>query len=214
MTRTLVSAIAAGTPPDDGMRFGIVASINPLMVNITGGVIPCGVQGAFKPEVGDSVSLIRQDGTWLVVGRTAGADLLYPTCVQILADGVVNTGVTGLGTYANMTGTAGNLSKTSDSSVVQVGLTFSMYVTPAQTAVGVRLLLTPVGGTAYIKQVLPSFRISAVSHRTPIGRKIWLTGIPAGNYALQFQWAVTIDPGLGTLNRNADDFFSAIIEER
>jgi hypothetical protein len=209
----LASAIGAVVPPDDGMRFGVVEAINPLIVNVTGGSIPAGIQGTFKPEVGDSVSLIRQDGTWLITGRTVGSERPFPTCIEIKADGVNNTGMTG-GTYANMVGTAGQLSKTSDSSVVQVHLTFSMYVVPAQTAVGVRMTLTPVGGTAYIRQILPSFRLSTVSTRTPIGRVTWLRDLPAGDYDVQFQWAVTIDPGSGTLNRNVDDFFSAVIEER
>jgi len=217
LTQTLASSLGAALPPDGGMRVGVVESINPLTVNISGGSVPAGIQGSYKPEVGDNVTVIREASTWLITGRVGGPDMAYPTCVMIQNDAVVNTGVTGLNVYQDMIGAFGNVSKASGSSVMRVHFTASWYVTPAQTGVGVRSIWTPVGGAGsgtFTHQIVPPFRFNVGSQRLPVGRVVWLHGLPAADYAVQFQWAVTFDPGSGTINRNADDFFTCEIEER
>lgn len=66
-------AVTAAMPPDNGVRVGEVLSVNPLRIDLAGGIISAGILGSYSPVVGDFVSLVRQDGTWLAVGATGDA---------------------------------------------------------------------------------------------------------------------------------------------
>lgn len=63
-------AVTAAMPPNNGVRVGEVVSINPLRINLAGGIIAAGILGSYSPVVGDFVSLIREEGTWLALGAT------------------------------------------------------------------------------------------------------------------------------------------------
>lgn len=197
------------------MRFGIVETINPLTVNITGGIIPAGVQGGYVPQVGDNVSLVRQDGTWLVVGLTSGSSAAFPSRAAIVGDFFSQLGVSSA-TFIDMGGTGGQISKTSDSSGMRVDLLMSGYGTVAETEIEVQILFTPASGAgAGIGFVATKFRMSTSTFNghMPFGCHKVFFGLPAGDYNIVFQWRVSNQPGGGTINRNSVDVFSAIVQE-
>lgn len=210
---TLANSVGAALPPDDGLRFGVVATVNPLTVNVTGGLVPAGIQGSYAPAVGDTVSLIRQDGTWLITGRVGGPEMAYPTMVDVVADGVIQAGQTST-SYIDMTGTGGGISKASGASGLRVDMDMTGFVSVSGATISVRLLLTPTNGNAGYAPFLTWWRPSAATTRFPVGLHKILRGIAAGDYTFVFQWAMTNNPGGATYSRNADDTFSAILEER
>lgn len=71
---TLPQAIQEALPPDDRMRIGIIDSIAPVTVNVQGTSLPGHAVGSYTPIVGDNVAVLRQDQTWLILGKTSSAD--------------------------------------------------------------------------------------------------------------------------------------------
>lgn len=67
---TLPDAIQNALPPDDKLRIGVVTSVHPTTVNIEGTDVPVGFLSSYTPIVGDVVAVLRQDQTWLGLGRT------------------------------------------------------------------------------------------------------------------------------------------------
>lgn len=71
---TFPEAITDRMPSDNDLVIGTIASGNPLIVTAAGGPVE-GVgrlsQAGFN--VGDPVALIRQEGTWLALGKMVGA---------------------------------------------------------------------------------------------------------------------------------------------
>jgi hypothetical protein len=70
---TMPDAITEALPPDDRMRIGTVASVDPLTVNVQGTLVPVGRLGTYGPVVGEPTALLRQDQTWLALGSTVGS---------------------------------------------------------------------------------------------------------------------------------------------
>lgn len=67
----LTLAISQTMPPDSGVRVGTVTSVYPLKINLQGGSVEnAGCLESYTPAIGDVVAMIRQDATWLVLGRT------------------------------------------------------------------------------------------------------------------------------------------------
>lgn len=66
---TLPEAVQQVLPPDDNMRIGTVVSVYPLVVDIEGTLAPVGCLSSYGPIIGDAVALLRQDSTWLALGR-------------------------------------------------------------------------------------------------------------------------------------------------
>lgn len=71
---TLPEAISEAMPPDDNLRIGIVLTVHPLTVDIEGNATPVGALSSYTPIVGDPVALLRQDSTWLCLGRVTSPD--------------------------------------------------------------------------------------------------------------------------------------------
>lgn len=65
---TLAIAVADTQPPDSGVRIGTITSVYPLRVNLQGGLITnAGCASNFTPAIGQSVIMLRQDSTWMVL---------------------------------------------------------------------------------------------------------------------------------------------------
>lgn len=71
---TLPDAITNVLPPDDRMRIGTVLTRFPTTVDIEGTAVPASALASYTPIVGDIVALLRQDATWLILGRTTSQD--------------------------------------------------------------------------------------------------------------------------------------------
>lgn len=72
---TFPLAISQANAPDNRMRIGTVSTVNPLEVNVQGEVVrsPGVVDRSTGFTIGDVVALLRQDQTWLVLGRVSGS---------------------------------------------------------------------------------------------------------------------------------------------
>jgi len=66
---TLPEAIANLMPPDNRLRIGVISSVSPPKANIQGADVPAGVLSSYTPVLGDVVAVLRQDQTWLILGR-------------------------------------------------------------------------------------------------------------------------------------------------
>lgn len=70
----LPEAVADAMPPDDEMVIGTVTSGNPLVINARGADINgVGRLASAGLAAGDPVALLRQDNTWLALGKIIGA---------------------------------------------------------------------------------------------------------------------------------------------
>jgi hypothetical protein len=69
----LAGAIVA-QPDPNGLRIGVVVGLNPLVINVQGGLISnAGSIRSARVNVGDTVAVFRQDDSWLMLGAvTAG----------------------------------------------------------------------------------------------------------------------------------------------
>lgn len=85
-------AIIGRQPTDNAVRVGTVTSVNPLTVNVQGTIIKNAGSMAFV-AVGDTVSIVRQDQTWLVMGVVSPASANYGMLSG--AVGYVNLDLTG-----------------------------------------------------------------------------------------------------------------------
>lgn len=68
---TLPDAITDAMPPDDNLRIGTVVSTNPVTVLIETKAVPVGCLSSYTPILNDVVAVLRQDSTWLLLGRVA-----------------------------------------------------------------------------------------------------------------------------------------------
>lgn len=96
--RGLVQAVTNAMPPDNGMRVGKVASLSPLKINVGGGLLPAGVLGSYTPSLRDTVALIRQDQTWLVLGTigSPAADVPQQVLARARTDDLTRSSTTTL----------------------------------------------------------------------------------------------------------------------
>lgn len=71
---TFPAAITNANAPDNRMRIGVVSSLNPLMVNVQGTDFPVGRAASFSPVLDETVAIMRQDGTWMIMDQTRSPD--------------------------------------------------------------------------------------------------------------------------------------------
>lgn len=96
---TLPDAIHDILPSDNRLRVGTVLRTFPTFVDVQGAQIPAGSLASYNPRAGDVVTLLRQEGTWLILGLvTSPVTGQYPSfqagyvTVSVTAAGS-NTGV-------------------------------------------------------------------------------------------------------------------------
>lgn len=73
-----LAAEVGNLAPDNGLRVGKVVQVVPLIVNVAGGMVE-GAGSLASVAVGDSVSLMRQGQTWLVLGVVSPAAAQWGT---------------------------------------------------------------------------------------------------------------------------------------
>ena len=66
---TLPEAIQDALPPDDRMRISTILSVIPTTIDVEGNATPAGCLSSYTPIIGDTVAVLRQDSTWLILGR-------------------------------------------------------------------------------------------------------------------------------------------------
>lgn len=175
---SLVQAVTDAMPPDNGIRVGKVDSLGPFRVNLAGGLIPAGILNSYVPAVGDQVALIRQDQTWLAIGRIGSADMAYPTFANLTMDNPSFTITSG--SFATFTGSEFNLSKASSGSVIESEFQTASFLSVAgNTAIEISIVLVGTPGT--FEFVIGRYFQQLATH-TAWGGSRALAGVPAGDY--------------------------------
>lgn len=214
---TNLATSVVAVPEANAMHTGVVEQASPLVIVWKGGqVIEPGVLDWYVPIVGDNVSLLRQGQTWLCMGRIrSGA--ISPVAGVLGTAGTSTTGTTGSTTSATYVDLPGQPALLFRKAYDETALLFHLSVTYFSTggdaggAFGVRadglpnVTLTLLGitnGTNAVRQ--------AVSGSTPMGG-LSSGGAGAGTHIFVGLWARTA--GAGTLQWNADDWWSLSVQE-
>lgn len=83
---TDLAGAVAGLSPDSGIRVGKVTQVVPLKVNVGGGEVEEAGSLAYV-AVGDSVAMIRQGQTWLVLGVVSPATARWGVMAGVRGSG-------------------------------------------------------------------------------------------------------------------------------
>ena len=210
MTST-AAAIGAVLPPDNELVVGTVTSVTPFIVTSRGGPINNpGVLGSYRPGLGDPVQMLRQDGTWLVMGASASAVDAAAGLGSYNLPGTADT--TALGTYTNLDPVRFGFVKRLPGSTVIVDAHVSCYSTAIATSVlyGIDFLAMG-GGAVSVRKDLMGMQLNNANLHTMISATAPFTGIAAGTYDVQILWRRTA--GAGTLTINSDDWTSIMVTE-
>lgn len=212
MSDSISQAVSDTLPPDDELVSATVAAVNPLTLNIRGALVSesLGVLGSYVPVLGDVVSVLRQDATWLVLGSTQpGTDASLTTAGfndNTAAATTVNAA------YTNVNPVRFDFVKRSALTRVRVDLSVSCFTSAVTTK--------PRFGLDFINTTVvpPSPRVDMVemlintaNEHTMISAHDTFSGFAAGTYAVQLIWLRV--SGAGTLTINADDWVSILVTE-
>ena len=69
---TLATATAAAIGPSGGLRIGVISATTGgrIVVDIAGAAVTtAGRLASYQPAKGDTVAILRQESTWLILGR-------------------------------------------------------------------------------------------------------------------------------------------------
>lgn len=208
---TFPQRIAAAMPADNEQVVGIVASLNPLTVNVRGGiVVNPGTLGSYVPGVGDTVQMLRQDATWLVLGASGSGEDATLTTAGFNDDSITDT--TALANYSNVDGVRFDFLKRFNSTRVRVDLHASCYTTAITTKVQFGCDFINVTATPPSPRVdLTAMLINTANEHTMIGSSAVFSGFGAALYEVQLIWLRV--SGAGTLTINSDDWISLLVTE-
>lgn len=139
MTQPFPQKISDAMPPDNEMVIGTVISGNPLTVNVRGGEQTPGRLSTTGLTAGDPVVLLREDATWLALGKViAGTATGLGLTSLNWAQSNAILGLTAA--EQSISGTTINFTTTSPSAFL-VAVWFADYeVIAASTATGVTML--------------------------------------------------------------------------
>jgi hypothetical protein len=178
---TLPEQIKNILPPDDELVMGVVVSGNPLTVNVRGDNLQPGRLSTTGLTTGDTVALIRQDATWLALGKmiTGSATGLSMTSLQM---SFLTPAVLGLvAAEADVPGTTITFTTTAPNAVV-FAIWFGDYeANAANTATGVTMLR--IDGVT-LASPAATWRIDAVNSRGTTGNADIRTVTPGSHTAI------------------------------
>lgn len=200
---------------------GTVTSIAPLKVGIQNGgeVDKPGCVSAYLPTVGDTVALMRQGQTWLVLGAIATGDLVG--VAGAFAEGVGRTTYNGPadnavifgGAFVDMTigGVAATFSfiKRRAQSLIRVDLALTFFVITAQ---GNPEFAVRVNGVDYLIARLHSPLPGLSVHLPLSGMRLIDTGV-AGRQDITLRWRLDTPAGGTGLQTSGNDQITFIAEE-
>lgn len=206
---TFPDAITEALPPDDRMRIGIVTQSAPLAVDVQGAsVMAPGVLNFAHFSVGDTVALLRQDQSWLVLGSIAPSS---------------SSGITGLVGFSGSPGVDTTTSATYNNYGVNTATTFTKMIPGTRVRIDFSTSIFASGGSAGAQFGLQFIGANTVydmtrmlintagEHLTFAGGGVF-SGLPAGTFSVQPLWLRY--SGAGTLTSTAgDDWLTYIVQE-
>lgn len=217
MADNLSRAIADSLPPDNGMRVGIVQSINPLVVTIQGAPVTLVGQLTASASVGDPVALIRQDQSWLVLGAIVNSEAA-PDGNAV--DQTV-TNITDSTTSATLVPLVGwvplAFHRARANSRLDMQLTFGARPTvavPVSALYGLRFTHTETG-EQWTPTIIPAATYSTASvHLSHTTRRVQTPApaLGAGDMTIEVMWRRST--GAGTLNTASGfDTIGVVVKE-
>jgi hypothetical protein len=207
MSDSISQAVSDTLPPDDELVSATVAAVNPLTLNIRGALVSesLGVLGSYVPVLGDVVSVLRQDATWLVLGSTQpGTD----ATLSLAGYNGTAADTTAAAAYTNLDPVRFDFVKRSALTRVRVDLSVSCYTTAVTTKprFGVDFINAPTE-----RRDIMEMLINTANEHTPMSAVTVFDGFAAGAYTVQLLWLRV--SGAGTLTINADDWVSLLVTE-
>lgn len=206
---SLPQSIINAMPSDNELVIGTVQTVNPLTVAVRGGaVVMPGVVGSYIAAVGDTVQLIRQNATWLIIGAVASGDDATNTI-----NGFNNNTAAATTTnpaYTNVNPVRFTFTKRFPGSRVRVDLDVSCFTSAVTTKprFGVDFINVPLGSP---RRDLTEMLINTANEHTTLGCHTTFSGFLAGEYTVQLIWLRV--SGAGTLTINSDDWVSLLVSE-
>jgi len=208
---TFPDAITDALPPDDRLRIGKVKQVAPLLVDVQGGdVITPGVLNYANFTVGDTVSLLRQDQSWLVLGTNASSnDAVLTGQVSVSMNPGADT--TAVGTFGNFgVGTSTTFTKRLSTTKLRIDFSASCFATGASA--GARFGMDVFNSANAYQFTMCQMFINNIGEHLMFAGGGLFTGVAAGTYTLQPLWLRY--SGAGTLNSVAtDDWLTYIVSE-
>lgn len=133
---TFPAKISDKMPPDDEMVMGTVVDGDPLTVDVRGQLINPGRLSTTGITVGDSVALLRQDATYLTLGKmiSGSSGGLSLTSIQMFS---ASANVSLTAALQAVPGTLGTITTSSPTATVLFLWTAEFEVIAANTALGV-----------------------------------------------------------------------------
>lgn len=212
MSDDISQAVSDTLPPDDELVSATVAAVDPLALNIRGALVSesLGVLGSYVPVLGDVVSVLRQDATWLVLGSTeAGIDATL-TVAGFNDDTAAAT--TTNAAYTNINPVRFDFRKRSAETRVRVDLSVSCFTTAVNTKPRYGIdFINPALDPPSPRRDVMSMLINTANAHTMISAQTVFDGFAAGLYTVQLIWLRV--SGAGTLTINADDWISLLVTE-
>lgn len=207
---TFPDAITKALPPDDRLRVGIVSQSSPLEVDVEGTPIRTpGVLGFANFSVGDVVSMLRQDQSWLVLGTNALSDSASLTG-QVAFSNTPGADTTAGAAYSNFgISTATTFTKRIAGSKLRIDFSSSCFTTAVNTSV--QFGMDVFNSTNAYQPTMTRMLINTANEHTMVAGGTLLSGVAAGTYTVQPLWLRF--SGAGTLTSNSDDWLTYFVSE-
>lgn len=211
MTQPLPAAITTSSAPDNNVRVGTVTQVAPLIVNVQGGgVVSPGILFGATYAVGQTVALIRQDQSWLVMGPIAAGDL-SPVTGPVSFAGAIGGDSTASASFSELGSVRSTFIKRFEGTKLRFDLSVSCFTTAVNTAVefGLQALVSTSG--AGLVATGPAMLINTANEHTMMSSFAFLSGVSAGPFEVRPLWRRTA--GAGTLTTDANDWVSYAVQE-
>lgn len=208
MADSYSAAVNDALPPDDNMRVGIVTQAAPLIVNVQGGEVRTpGVLAGANFAVNDTVSLLRQNQSWLVLGTVSSSNTTSVSGASGV-NGYTGNDTTSSAGFSTLGTSTAPFVKRLAGTKVKIEFAASCYSTVASTAVEYAVRIT---GPVTLTAVTSGLFINNINEHLFAAGTALLTGAPAGSYVADPLWRRV--SGTGVLTTDAGDWISYVLTE-
>lgn len=207
---TFPAAITDALPPDDRLRIGVVSQVAPLEVDVEGTPVRTpGVLNWANFSVGDTVALLRQDQSWLVLGVVAPSSFATMTG-QVAFSNTPGADTTAGAAYSNLgVATVTTFTKRVAGSKLRIDFSCSCFTTAVTTSV--QFGMDVFNSSNAYQPTMARMLINTANEHTMVVGGTLLTGVAPGTYSVQPLWLRF--SGAGTLTTNADDWMTYFVSE-
>lgn len=170
-------AIMEAMPSNNEMRISTITSISPLQISVQGGEVTAGKLASYAPIIGDTVAVLRQDATWLILGSTNTAlrtGFAYPLFAQASAL---------LGLTAAVQDVAGTTVTFTTGSPAALYISWTGDFESLGTTATLGVLAVSVDGTTLSSPIATFNNAGITGNRASPGNQIW-TSVDVGSHTI------------------------------